>query len=128
MSVRDINGVHVGKGLADRFDPHFIADDKDPVLRSVGSVKGHERLLRPDLCNQFRKRLVSAVTQKDRTGLRIADIHVTDPVLFLFLSRILVLFDDAVFVIINGTDGNDPALRSFPEGLFIQIITGHVIL
>ena len=128
MPVRNVNGVHAGKPIPDLFDCSVIIDHENAVLCSVGTVKGNRRLPGAHPGREGRQCFVSAIAQKDRPGLRVAHIHVPDAVLLLFLPRILVLFDDAVLIIVNGGHGDNAALRAPPEGLFIQVITGLFLL
>ena len=128
MAVSDIEGVHLMKGLIDGADflcvRYFPASMTDPVLR--GEVK--QSRARLYVRHNFFQALLIPVSQENRAGLGVADVHVTHTIFFLLPTGILMLLDHTVQIIVNGSAGHDTGLTAAVHGQLIKIITGLVVL
>ena len=69
-----------------------------------------------------------SVRQKDRTGMGIGRIYMTDPVNLLFFPGVFMLPDRSGQIIVNGRAANDTGLAASIHGQLINIEAGRFVL
>ena len=95
-------------------DPHPMAH---PVIGH--KIDGGVHLF--DLIRQRRNGFLMPISQKNRTGIGIAGIHVTNAVLLFIRPGQLVLFDRSVQIFIDGGAGDNARLAVSVHRQFVKI-------
>ena len=127
VSVCNVDAVNARKRFVDRSNIRILADDKHPVSHAVPRCEIIFRLSLLRLFHDTPDPVIRAVRQKDRSGLCVTDIHMADAVDLLLRAGILVLFDDAILIIIDGRAGCHSRLHSSVHGKFVEVITLFIL-
>ena len=127
MTICDIKLVNIRKCLSDCRNIPCFPDYPYSVTNAIRRSK----IIFHILCFYFIYNgcdcCIITVCKKDRAGLCITDIHVTNTIHLLFCTGILMLFDHIILIIINGCACGNTSLSPPVHGQLIDIVTRFFI-
>ena len=114
--------------MPDRIDIRIGTDAPYPVRDVVIRYKIIERLFSLSPCDDLPERVVRPVCQENRTRLSLADLHMADAVKLLVRTRILVLFDHLVLIVVDARTRHDACLHAPVHRELIDVIDRLILL
>ena len=129
VSVCNIDRWNFSEKLPDLLNFLLIVYDPDSVcdLILLGEII-HRSMLHLPALHQGKKLCRITACQKDRACIGITDIHMVNSVLLLVLSCQLMLFNDAVYIVVDGTDAYDSCLGFSLADQLIEIVVRFLVL
>src|SRR5699024_7269984 len=128
MTVRHINPVHFFKYLLDLLNHISFIDSPYSVAHTILSLKIIAGIAAFSYIQQSVKLGIRRVCKKNRSGLGMAGLYMTDTVCFLLRPRILMPLDHMSQIVIHRCTGSHTGLHMVSHTELIDIITGLHIL
>ena len=128
MTVGNIHCLNIRKKHGDFYNKLFIAYHPNSLPYAV-CRKIIFRLIFAYIGIHYAvNTLAVSVCQKNRSCICVAGINMINPVLFLFLQGVLVLFDNIIHIVINRSTAYYACLASAVHYLTVNIKAGAFIL
>ena len=122
MPVRNVERWDLREKPAEHGNDGLIVNAPDGVANAVSCHEVVDRRMIAYPCGEdLRNAPLFAVSQKDKAGMRVADVGVTDAIRLFVRPREFMHFDDAVEIVVNCGAGDDANLLAPAHGLFVNI-------